>query len=176
MKHPDHVALLREGIPSPTGHWADFGAGSGAFTLALADLLGPGGEITAVDRDRWSVKRLPEQVGERFPGVIVHPLAADFTRPLALNGLDGIVAANALHFVRPGDKAAVVRAWRNYLRPGGRLIVVEYNVDRGNHWVPYPFTYPTWEALARQAGFSHTQLLAKRASSFLDEFYSAVSW
>ena len=44
MEHPDHVALLRPGVP-PGGAWADIGAGEGAFTLALADLLGPGGSI-----------------------------------------------------------------------------------------------------------------------------------
>ena len=36
---------------SAGGTWADIGAGEGAFTLALADLLGPGGRIVAVDRD-----------------------------------------------------------------------------------------------------------------------------
>jgi hypothetical protein len=36
---------LRDGVPEPGGVWADLGSGEGAFTLALADLLGPGGRI-----------------------------------------------------------------------------------------------------------------------------------
>jgi SAM-dependent methyltransferase len=83
------------------------------------------------------------------------------------------VMANALHFFR--DKQAVIRHVRSFLKPDGRFILVEYNVDRGNLWVPYPLSYPTWEKLASQCGFVHTRLLQKVPSSFLKEFYSALS-
>ena len=49
MDHADHVRLLRDGV-TEGGTWADLGAGTGAFTLALAELLGPGGEVIAVDQ------------------------------------------------------------------------------------------------------------------------------
>ena len=81
--------------------------------------------------------------------------------------------ANALHFQRHKD--GVLQLIHNYLKPGGRLILVEYNVDRGNFWVPYPLSYPTWEKLAAQNGFVGTRLLHTRPSSFLREIYSAVS-
>lgn len=47
MNHGDHVALLREGVHrrGAGAVWADLGAGDGAFTLALADLLGDGATI-----------------------------------------------------------------------------------------------------------------------------------
>ena len=81
--------------------------------------------------------------------------------------------ANALHFV--AEKDAVLRLVRGYLRPGGRLLLVEYNTDRGNPWVPHPLSYPTWEALARRNGFAETRLVATRPSRFLGEIYSALS-
>ncbi len=83
--------------------------------------------------------------------------------------------ANALHFVPDRDKERVAGLVRASLRPGGRLLLVEYNVDRGNLWVPHPFTYARWEALARRSGFARTRLLARRPSSFLREFYAAES-
>ena len=43
VDHADHVGAVAGGRRRPGGTWADIGAGSGAFTLALADLLGPGG-------------------------------------------------------------------------------------------------------------------------------------
>ena len=56
MDHRDHVALIRAGVGEQGGRWADIGAGEGAFTLALADLLGPGGQIIAVDRDAGALR------------------------------------------------------------------------------------------------------------------------
>ncbi len=176
MNHADHVRLLHDGIPAAGGVWADLGSGTGAFTLALADLIGTGGTIYSVDRDQGALKAQEQAIRARFPNVTVHYRVADFTRPLDLPPLDGIVMANALHYVPPRHKVAVVRQIKGYLRPGGRLIVVEYNVDSGNLWVPHPFSYPTWDALAQDSGFTHTEQLATAPSHFLTGFYSAVSW
>lgn len=173
MQHEDHVALLRGGIAGPGGVWADFGSGTGAFTLALADLIGPTGEIYSVDKDRGSLKEQERAMRARFPAVTVHYLAADFSRKLELPPLDGVVMANSLHYQR--DKDAVLQLVRGYLRPGGRLLLVEYNADRGNPWVPYPLSYSTWEAVARRNGFAETRLLARVPSRFLNEMYSTLS-
>jgi SAM-dependent methyltransferase len=164
---------LRDGVPEPGGVWADLGSGEGAFTLALADLLGPGGRIYSVDRDRGALDVQARALRARFPAVQVQTRAADFTRPLDLPSLDGIVMANSLHFVR--HPAPVLALLRGYLRPGGRLIVVEYNADHGNMWVPHPFSYPTWVTRAEEAGFVDTRLLATIPSRFLGEIYSALS-
>ena len=173
MNHNDHVYLLRKGIPEPGGVWGDLGSGSGAFTLALADLIGPTGHIYSVDKDRGALREQERAMGSRFSGTTVHYLNADFTQRLDLPPLDGIVMANSLHYVRKKDP--VLQLVRGYLKPGGRLLIVEYNADRGNMWVPYPFSYHTWEVLARQNGFSGTQLLATVPSRFFGEIYSAVS-
>jgi len=173
VNHADLVALIEDGIDERGGRWADLGSGEGAFTLALAELLGAGARITAVDRDSRALQTLGDQMGKRFPGVAVEARAADFTRPLGLVNLDGVVMANSLHFVR--NKAPVVASVRNMLRPGGTLIVVEYGTDRGNPWVPHPFSYPSWEAMAAQAGFAGTRLLRTIPSRHLGSMYSAVS-
>jgi len=173
MNHNDHVYLLQKGIPGQGGVWADLGSGSGAFTLALADLIGATGHIYSVDKDRSSLREQERAMRSRFSGTTVHYLTADFTQRLDLPPLDGIVMANSLHYVRKKDP--VLQLVRSYLKPGGRLLIVEYNADSGNMWVPYPFSYHTWEVLARQNGFSGTQLLATVPSRFFGEIYSAVS-
>jgi ubiquinone/menaquinone biosynthesis C-methylase UbiE len=173
VDHHDHVRLIREGVEGGGPAWADLGSGEGAFTLALADLLGPAGSIRTVDRDRRALETQAAALRRSYPSVPVMPLVADFTRPLALPPLDGIVMANSLHFQR--DKLAVLGLVRGYLRPGGRLVLVEYDSDQGNHWVPYPLSFGTWAGLAAEAGFRDTRRLASVPSRFLGSIYSALS-
>jgi SAM-dependent methyltransferase len=170
VNHADLVGLIEGGVTERGGNWADLGAGEGAFTLALADLLGPGAHITAVDRDARALRNL---ASARFPGVRVETRVGDFTRPLDLSNLDGIVMANSLHFVL--DKAPVLESVGRMLRPAGKLIVVEYGTDRGNPWVPHPFTFERWKLMAAQAGFEKTRLLRTIPSRHIGSMYSAVS-
>jgi SAM-dependent methyltransferase len=174
MDHADHVALLRAAV-APGSTWADIGAGSGAFTLALADLLGPGGRIVTVDRDAAALRENARLVARRFPEVTFEVLVADLTGPLGLPQLDGLVAANSLHFVPRDQQVAVIAGLAAHLRPDGRFVVVEYDADRGNPWVPHPFSYPSWERLAASAGLVETKRLGRRPSRFLGAIYSAVS-
>ena len=175
MDHTDHVALLKPASLAAAGTWADLGAGSGAFTLALRELTGPGAQIYAVDKDRGSLRDLERQFAARFGDTAnLHVIASDFSRPLDLPLLDGVLMANSLHYSR--DKAAILRHVRSLLKPNGALLIVEYNVDSGNMWVPYPFSFDTWRTLAGQAGFTEPQLLATHPSRFLREFYSAVCY
>jgi len=188
MDHHDHVELLqgnpgvRERLNCPIradGNqpvvWADLGSGGGAFTLALADLLGPGAVIYSVDRDRSSLRDQEVAMRRLFPGTVLHLLPADFTRPLDLPPLNGIVMANSLHFISNAEKPGLLKRLRGLIQPAGQLILVEYNVDRGNMWVPHPLSYPTWEKLAKDCGFPTTNRLAVKPSRFLGEIYSALS-
>jgi hypothetical protein len=98
---------------------------------------------------------------------------------LALPPLDGLVMANSLHFVQHKD--GPLQQARGYLKAGnqpasGRFLLVEYNTDQGNHWVPYPLSYQTWVKVAARHGFDHTELCATYPSRFLQEIYTAVSW
>ena len=164
MNHADHVALIKDGVADRGGRWADLGAGEGAFTLALADVLGPKAHIVAVDKDARALRPLDGQFETRV---------ADFTKGLDFHDLDGVLMANSLHFVR--DQESMLKAVHGMLRSGGRLIIVEYGTDRGNAWVPHPFTYQRWETIAARAGFKGTRLLRTVPSRWLGSMYSAVS-
>jgi ubiquinone/menaquinone biosynthesis C-methylase UbiE len=174
MDHGDHVRLLRDGVLGGGKTWADLGSGEGAFTLALADLLGPTGSIFTVDRDIRALRVQMRALRDAFPAVTVTPRLGDFSMPLDLPPLDGIVMANSLHF--EPDKLAVLRLVRGYLGPTGRLVLVEYDADHGNRWVPFPLSFRTWAAVAAEAGFRDTQRLASIRSRFLGSIYSALSF
>ena len=121
MNHADHVALLQGGISAGSGEiWADFGSGTGAFTLALADLIGPAAVIYSIDKDRGALAQQERLMRDRFPQTTVHYLAADFTQPIQLPPLNGLVIANALHFHRNPDR--LVAQLRAYLAPGANVM------------------------------------------------------
>jgi SAM-dependent methyltransferase len=99
-------------------------------------------------------------------------VVADFSRTLDIPLFDGILMANSLHFFK--DKEKILLHVRSLLKPKGILIIVEYNVDTGNSWVPYPFSFGTFRELAAKASFTEPHLLATIPSRFLREFYSAL--
>jgi ubiquinone/menaquinone biosynthesis C-methylase UbiE len=175
VDHEDHVRLIRVGVEGAGRRWLELGAGRGAFTLALAEQLGPDAEIVAVDRDAADLRRLAETMAGRFPATRLETVTADFRDPMALGqeSFDGLLAANSLHFVR--DPAAVINAVRPVLRPGARIVIVEYDSDSGNPWVPHPFSFGTWDVIAARAGLANTRLVGSVPSRFLGAIYAAAS-
>ena len=172
MNHEDHVALIQDGI-TQGGIWADLGSGRGAFTLALADCLGAGSRIYSVDVDRRALDAQKIHMSVQFPQQDVEYIQGDFTKKLDLPALDGILMANALHFVQA--KLPVIQMIRDMLQSGGRLVLVEYDTDDATLYVPHPLSYPTWVQLASEAGFSTTRQLATRPSSNMGRIFSALS-
>lgn len=183
MNHNDRVNLLRPANLPQGGIYADFGAGSGAFTLALREVVGLDAVIYAVDKDKSSLRELEDSHRARFgstrnlsmelrASLILLP--NDFSHPLDIPPFDGIVMANSLHFFK--DREKILRHVRGYLKPNGAFLLVEYNVDAGNMWVPHPLSFESFRTLAPNAGFTEPRLLAKVPSRFLREFYSAVAY
>ena len=92
--------------------------------------------------------------------------SADFTKPIDLPPLDGIVMANSLHFVK--DKAPVLALVRDMLKPSGRLLLVEYDADRGNPYVPHPLSFDDVAHARGPSGFTpHASSRACPADSWV---------
>jgi trans-aconitate methyltransferase len=148
--------------------WADLGCGDGTFTVALATLLPAGSVIHAVDRDAAALGAIPRQHG----GVAIATHAADFTRlPWPFDAPDGVMLANALHYVA-GQPAFVRRAAAAMTRP--RFIVVEYDTDARNPWIPYPLSRGSLTRLFTDAGFDTVRPLGTRRSRYRREPIYAV--
>jgi ubiquinone/menaquinone biosynthesis C-methylase UbiE len=173
VNHADHVALIRSGVEGAGPRWLELGAGEGAFTLALVDVLGPDARVIALDRDRRALETMRRRVSDAFPGASVEAEVADFTRGLPDGPFDGVLAANSLHFVRTPD--AVLAAIRDALAPGGSFVLVEYDADRGNPWVPHPISFDRWRRQAPSHGFEVPRLIHRVPSRFLNAIYGAVA-
>ncbi|HEY7728307.1 MAG TPA: class I SAM-dependent methyltransferase [Candidatus Eisenbacteria bacterium] len=178
MDPRDAVELIRAAVPGGGGPaaWADIGAGRGTFTAALARLLGPGSRIYAVERDARSLAALGRR--REWSGARVIPVDADFSRPFELpgldpGGLDGMLLANALHFAR--DAGVVLARLATRVRPGGRVVLVEYDRRRAGPWVPYPIPPAGLPALADAAGLTAFRVVATRPSDYSGVLYAAAA-
>jgi ubiquinone/menaquinone biosynthesis C-methylase UbiE len=162
MEQSEMVALIRGGIAGSGGVWADLGAGTGNFSWALAELIGQPGTIYAVDRDAKAIRQLHQRIERAAPSARIVPQQADITHPLSLPALDGVLLANSLHFIR--DQAAALSRIASYLRPAGRLLLVEYDLRAPLPWVPYPVSLAGLAALAADAGFEQPVEIGRRVS------------
>ena len=175
MNIADADALLATAVPRQAGDWADVGAGRGTFSRALAHRLQAGSRIYAVDRDRAAIASLERVVSD---GVEVIPVTGDFTRPLKLPGigvsqLSGMLFANALHFV--ANPRVVLEQLLTWLRPGGRLLIVEYDGRRPSRWVPYPISTERLPEIVAGLGLSRPAITATRPSAYGGSLYVAVT-
>ncbi len=171
MTREDAVALLG-GAPlaEEPAVWADLGCGEGTFTVALATLLPPGSVIHAIDRDRRALRSLPPRLGD----VSIFTHALDFIAdPWPVAGLSGILLANSLHFVP--DPSEVLRACRDAQAAPAHVVVVEYDTEEANPWVPYPVSQRRLEALLDDTGLAQRRLLGSRSSRFRRADLYAVS-
>ena len=162
MDRAEMIELIRGGVPRAGGVWADLGAGTGNFTWALRELLGAQGVIYAVDRDGKAIRAQRELFAEADPGAAIIPIQADITQPLDLPPLNGALLANALHFIR--DQAAALALIAGYLRPGGHVLIVEYDLDEPLRWVPFPVPFARFQALAVGAGLRAVARVGSRVS------------
>ncbi|MEQ9413263.1 MAG: class I SAM-dependent methyltransferase [Cyclobacteriaceae bacterium] len=160
--------LIEAAIPNKTTTtWADLGCGAGTFTYAVADLLGDKSKI-------WAVDKLTQHLGKKRGAVQIEFLQADIEQhALPLKALDGIIMANTLHYIK--GQAGFLQHLRSYLKDSGQLILVEYDTERNNQWVPFPVTYEMAQALLSNAGFKDVSRIGEHPSSFRGEMIFACA-
>ena len=150
--------------------WLDLGCGAGLFTLALASNLPAGSKIIAIDKDEKALRKIPATRND----IIIETMAADFIyNSLDVKEVDGILMANSLHYVK--DKELLLKKLISSMKANGVFLIVEYDRQKGNQWVPYPLTIDGAKALFKSLDYSRFHVLNKRPSVFGGYFmYAAI--
>ncbi len=147
--------------------WADLGCGTGTFTYALASHLPPQSTIYAVDQSEQNLR-------SKVNGVEICYVQMDFSKGIdSMPELHGVLMANSLHYIK--DKSAFLEIIRQKLTRNKRqLLVVEYETEVGNNWVPYPVTFSQLKKLVIQQGATKVEKIDVRPSRYQGEMYAAI--
>ena len=126
----DHRCL--PALLSPGMSVLDVGCGTGAITKGIADVVGPGGVVVGVDRDRGLIERAHVHCASR------PHLRFEEGDATSLNygaEFDVVTAARTLQWI--ADSRSALRRMMRAAKPGGMLVVLDYNHVL-NMWQPEP--------------------------------------
>lgn len=111
------AARLRAWLPGPAGDVLDLGCGTGSLSLLAAE---QGHRITGVDRSPAMVALARQKLAGRDAVFLLGDAASP---PVGGERYDAVLVRHVLWTLpEPGR---VLRHWRDLLRPGGRLVLVE---------------------------------------------------
>jgi SAM-dependent methyltransferase len=148
------------------------------FTRALAQLVGRGGSVIAVDNDPEALRQL-RRLARTLPpdSASVVVADADLRDPGAVDTitdtvLDGALLGNVLHFL--ADPRPLLEAVLAKLSGRGRIVVIEYDGATANPWVPHPLPIQRLDALCSQVGITRPRIVAGRRSRYHGSIYCAL--
>ena len=155
-QHPDQVVgslAVRRGA-----RVADIGAGGGYFTFRFARAVGPSGKVYAVDVDETALRDIEAWArSERMRNVVaVRGGAGDPLLPAA--GVDLVFLCDTYHHL--ADPVSYFRNVRRYLKPGGRVAIIDFAADGDfDRWMGHVSDPGVIYSEMRAAGYRLTQQL-----------------
>ena len=113
----------------------DWGCGAGFFALPGARLVGEAGRVVAVDVQPEMVAATKAAVTlAGLANVEVMTAAGEYELPAGLPAFDWVLLAYILHEVH--EPRRLLEMAQGALKPGGRLLIVEWPLEVGDHGPP----------------------------------------
>ncbi len=106
---------------------ADIGAGSGYYTELLSKAVGPAGKVFATDIQPEMIRLLDERIRRRHLPNVQTILCTETDPRLPPESIDLALLVDVYHeFARPQQ---MLRGIRQALKPGGRLVLIEFRKE-----------------------------------------------
>ena len=151
---------------------ADIGAGTGLFSQLFAEEVGTKGVVYAVDIGPAFVKYIGEQAKKLGHEGIVKPvLNTPDSVGLPAGSIDVAFLCDTYHHFE--DPGAMLASIHRALRPGGRLVIIDFDLGKGNNEYVKQRARAAKEVYFREiasAGFE--QIDRKDAPTIKDNFYA----
>ena len=145
---------------------ADIGAGSGLLSGPLALATGTKGVLYAVDIDKGLLAHIARRATDQKI-TNIRTVLGEFTDPKLPEKVDLAFMNDVLHHI--ADRGAYLRNLASYLKPGGRIAIVDFIPSRSPHQGQPELTVSEEQAAAwlTESGLR----LAKKVMIFEDRFY-----
>ena len=120
-------------IAGPRAALVEYGSGAGVKVRILLDAMRDPAAYVPIDISAEQLSRVAREIVAAYPGLKVHPIAADYTRPLELPALPphamrlGFFPGSTIGNFHPDEAAAFLRQIRRTIGDGGALVL---GVDR----------------------------------------------
>jgi ubiquinone/menaquinone biosynthesis C-methylase UbiE len=142
----------------------DVGCGTGYFATMLAQIAGPAGVVVGVDA-------APEMIAyatsrSRSAANLSFELGSAGALSFPDSGFDVVVSSLTMHHLAPADQLPAIQEMRRVLRPGGTLMIAEFQAPTGHAWrwllgptglSAMGHAVPHVEGLVAAAGFAEIQ-------------------
>ncbi|MBI3933699.1 MAG: methyltransferase domain-containing protein [Acidobacteria bacterium] len=137
MERPTRVVKVNEVIEKlrlkPGDIVADIGSGSGTFSIPMAKAIAPNGILYAVDIDQKMLDYVAEKAKKE--GVTnLRTVLGEYEDPLLpVKDVDVAFYHRTLHMIE--KRQAHVNATAKYLKPDGRIVVIDKNREDSANWM-----------------------------------------
>ena len=113
----------------------DVGCGTGTLALVLAGRAGPEGAVAGVDASPEMIAAAQRKArGKKLAPTFRVAPAQDL--PFADGWFDAVSTSLMIHHLPEADRVGAIREMLRVLRPGGRLLIVEFKAPQGRAGKP----------------------------------------
>jgi ubiquinone/menaquinone biosynthesis C-methylase UbiE len=137
LERPERVATLKidyiiEKLALKPGMVvADLGAGPGVISLPMAKAVAPTGKVYAVDIDQAFIDHINMRAKEQHLSNVTAVLGQFSDPNLPARDVDVALFHDVLHHIK--DRAAYLKNTAKYVKPSGRIAIVELDPKTGSH-------------------------------------------
>ncbi len=170
MRIADPKVMLGYVEIKASSHVGDFGAGAGAYSKLVADMLDESGELLVIDALPGMVEKVVHEL-EKTSRARVFGISHDIEKqlPITVDSLDVAIVANVLHALHPQHRQDFIFELSRVLRPAGQALVVDWagsfkNMGPAQHLVAAPADVVR---MFKAAGFKVSGMLSGGAHHFV---------
>ncbi|MGI0017470.1 MAG: class I SAM-dependent methyltransferase [Nitrosotalea sp.] len=143
----------------------DVGCGTGYLVRMLAEIVGPDGSVVGVDAAPEMVAYAASRSRSAANASFEVGSAGALSFPDST--FDAVLSSLTMHHLAPAEQLPAVREMRRVLKPGGRLLIAEFQAPHGHGWrlllgptglAAMAHAVPHIEAQVAEVGFTEIQL------------------